>query len=228
MHQNDSAIAFVNAKVLTMDRAGTVVEAIAILGDRIIGTGSTAAVRALSGSTARIVDLKGATVIPGLVDGHPHMDMMYRAHPSLANCACIADIQARVAARAKNAKPGEWLIFTQIADPEPRAPRNLRDGRMPTKADLDAVAPDNPVWIRGTYLSPSIVNSTALRMAEITRDTPQPQRGVPTRDTRTGDINPSTGGRIDKDAKGEPTGILQDFDTLLSKAATGQIGRAHV
>ena len=196
---------------------------IAIANGRVLGTGTDSEVRSLAGKSAKVVDLKGATVIPGLVDGHPHMDMMYRAHPSLAGCTCIDDIQARVAARAKEAKPGQWLIFTQLADPEPRAPRNLKERRLPTKEDLDQVAPDNPVWIRGTYLSPSIVNSAALRMAQITRDTPQPKRGIPAFDSRTGDTNPSPGGRIYKDERGDPTGVLQDYDTLLAKAATGPL-----
>jgi predicted amidohydrolase YtcJ len=171
-----------------------------------------------------VIDLRGRTVVPGLIDGHAHMDSMWRQYPSLADCQSIADVQERIAQKAAQTEPGQWLIFRQLADPEPLAPRNLKEQRFPTREDLDKAAPRHPVWIRGSYITPSVVNSLALEFGSITRQTPQPERLVPTPDGRTGDVNPSTGGRIDKDPRtGEPTGLLHDFNTLLARPATAPL-----
>jgi predicted amidohydrolase YtcJ len=89
---------------------------------------------------------------------------------------------------------------------------------------LDAVSPNNPVWLRGTYTTPSVVNSMALKLAGITPDTPQPKRLEPIRDWRSGDFVPSPGGVIEKHpTTNEPTGVLRDFDTLIARATTSKL-----
>lgn len=222
-HMNHQETLLLGGKVLTVDPAFSIAEAVAIRGDRIVAVGTNAEARAALGPNPTTIDLRGRTVVPGLIDGHAHLDSMWRQYPALADCRSIAEVQERIAERARQAEPGRWLIFRQLADPEPLAPRNLAERRFPTREDLDKAAPNNPVWVRGSYITPSVVNSLALRLGGITRDTPQPERLVPTRDGRTGDINPSTGGHIQKDERGEPTGLLHDYNTLLARPATAPL-----
>jgi predicted amidohydrolase YtcJ len=221
---NVGEVLLLGGKVLTVDPSFSVAEAVAVRGDRIVAVGSNAEARAAVGPDARVIDLGGRTVVPGLIDAHPHMDGMTRQYPSLADCTSIAEVQERIAERARDAEPGGWLIFRRLAEPEPLAPRNLKEKRFPTRYELDKAAPRNPVWIRGMYITPSVVNSRALELAGITRDTPQPKRCEPVIEIRTGDWVPSTGGHIEKDpTTGEPTGLLHDYDTLLARPATAPL-----
>ena len=210
--------------IVTMDSAQRVADTVGIRGPCIAAAGRLEDVRAAL-PDGLVVDLKGRTVVPGLIDAHAHLDSYWRNYPSLAECGSIDDIKDVVAERVRCSSPGDFIVLRELARPENLAPRNLREQRFPNRHDLDLVAPSNPVWIRGSYVTPSIVNSRALELAGITRDSPQPQRLTPVRDGRTHDLIPSTGGRIDTDPHtGEPTGLLYDFDTLLSRAATAPLG----
>jgi predicted amidohydrolase YtcJ len=163
--------------------------------------------RAWRGPRARVIDLRGATVIPGLVDAHAHMDRegLKLIYPSLAGCRSIADIQRVVRQEAAARPRGEWIVTMPVGRPpfylDP--PAELAEGRWPTRADLDAAAPDHPVYVRGIWgywnKPPvySVANTAALRAAGITRDT-EPPRGV----------------AILKDAAGEPTGVFVE-DNLV-------------
>jgi len=176
-----------NGKILTVDATFTVVEAAAIHEGRILTTGTDAAVLALAGPTTRLVDLKGHTVLPGFNDTHSHIVQLGLNLPvtmNLTEVTSIADIQAIVAARVAAANPGDWL-WSEGGWWE----FMLSDGRLPTRHDLDAVAPDNPVVLRGGHYF--IVNSQALGLLGYDRDTPDP-----------------VGGEIWRDADGEPTGFL--------------------
>lgn len=195
-------------KIVTLDPHGTIADALAVSGDRILAVGDAAAVSAAAGADARRIDLAGRTAIPGLIDGHAHMDRegLKLQLPSLAGATCIDDILERIAALARDAEPGEWIVTMPIGDPPYYAgvPGNLREGRVPTRQELDSVAPDNPVYIRAiwghwrnTLPLVSIANSLALEAAGITRDT----------------IPPAATIQIDKDhATGEPTGVLHEFN----------------
>ena len=208
MTKTDKNLILSGGKVVTLDTKGTIAEAVAISGDCIIAVGEDAAVSATAGPNTERIDLAGRTAIPGLIDGHAHMDRegLKLRLPSLAGATCIEDILDRIAALVREAEPGEWIVTMPIGDPPfyEGVPSNLREGRVPTRHELDRIAPDNPVYIRSiwghwrnTLPLVSIANTRALEIAGITRDT----------------IPPAATIQIDKDhTTGEPTGVLHEFN----------------
>ena len=192
-----------NGKIITVDPAFTIAQAIAIAGDRILAVGPDAAMAAMAGPATRIVDLKGKAVIPGITDGHAHMDReaLRNVFPALGPVRSIRDIQDRIAELARAKQPGEWIVTMPIGDPPYyfEVPESLAEKRWPTRQELDAAAPENPVFIRsiwgywrGTFPLVSCANTEALRRAGITRDTVSPVDTV----------------KIEKDANGDPTGVF--------------------
>ena len=190
-------------RVVTLDPALRVTEAVAIADDRIAEVGASADVRRLAGADTRLVDLQGRAVVPGLVDAHAHMDRegLKSLYPSLAGARSIDDVLQRVEVLVKAAAPGDWIVTMPLGDPPYYfdVPGNLREKRYPTRRDLDRVAPRNPVYIRSiwgywrhTLPLVSIANSEALRLAGITRATVPPWDGI----------------QIERDSTGEPTGIF--------------------
>src|SRR5262245_1167055 len=144
-----------NGRVITLDRRRPAVTALAIGAGRIVASGGRADVRALKGRRTRVVDLAGATVIPGLVDAHAHLDRegLKRIYPSLERCRSIADVQAVIRQFAATRPKGEWITTMPLGVPpfylDPAA--GLVERRWPTRADLDVAAPDHPVYIRGIW-----------------------------------------------------------------------------
>ena len=177
-----------DAHIVTVDPKFSTAEAAAIQDGRFIAVGSDAEVLKTRGPNTRIVDLHGQTVLPGFNDTHVHLTAGkdLENEVDLTHIRSIKDIQAAIAARVKVSKPGEPIVGTRGW-----WEYQLAEGRLPTRADLDAVAPNNPVAIPGPHYV--IANSLALKLAGVTRDTPDPQ-----------------GGQIYKDANGEPTGLLMD------------------
>ena len=192
-----------NGKIITVDAAFTVAQALAIAGERILAVGSDAAMARVSGPTTRVVDLKGKAVIPGITDGHAHMDReaLRSVFPALGRVRSIRDIQDRIAELARAKQPGEWIVTMPIGDPPYYfdVPDILAEKRWPTRQELDAAAPNNPVFIRsiwgywrGTFPLVSCANTEALKRAGITRDT----------------VSPVDTLKIEKDANGDPTGVF--------------------
>jgi predicted amidohydrolase YtcJ len=192
-----------NAKVITVDRDFTIAQAIAIAGDRILAVGRNDTMAAHTAPETRVVDLKGRTVTPGLIDGHAHMDRegLKSVYPALGPVRSIRDIQDRIAELARATPPGEWIVTMPIGDPPYYfdVPDILAEKRWPTRQELDAAAPNNPVFIRSIWgfwrhSLPliSIANTEALRRAGITRDT----------------VSPVASLTIEKDGAGEPTGVF--------------------
>ena len=192
-----------NGKIITVDAAFTVAQALAIAGDRILAVGSDAAMARVSGPTTRVVDLKGKAVIPGITDGHAHMDReaLRSVFPALGRVRSVRDIQDRIAELARAKQPGEWIVTMPIGDPPYYfdVPDILAEKRWPTRQELDAAAPNNPVFIRsiwgywrGTFPLVSCANTEALKRAGITRDT----------------VSPVDTLKIEKDANGDPTGVF--------------------
>lgn len=179
---------YMNGNIYTVDENFSKVEAIAIKGQYIIGTGSKTEVEKFVGPSTQVIDLLGKTVIPGLIEGHMHypgegqklikLDVFWKPKDV---------ILAAVKAEADRLPDGEWITgggWNQEVWDIPE---------FPTKEDLDSVAPNNPVALKRTCGHATWVNSLAMKLGEITKDTPNPQ-----------------GGEILKDANGEPTGILTD------------------
>jgi predicted amidohydrolase YtcJ len=177
-----------DAHIVTVDPKFSTAQAAAIRDGRFIAVGADADVMKSAGPKTRIVDLHGKTVLPGFNDTHVHLtageDLPTQV--DLTHIRSIKDIQAAIAARAAKSKPGNWIVGTRGW-----WEYKLAAGRLPTRADLDAAAPNNPVAIPGPHYV--IVNSRALALAHVTRDTPDPQ-----------------GGQIYHDASGEPSGLLMD------------------
>lgn len=196
-----------NGRIVTLAAGRPRATALAVAGGRVAAVGDRGAVRPWRGRRTRVIDLGGATVIPGLVDAHAHLDRegLKTVYPSLARCRSIADIQALIRRLAARRKPGEWIVTMPVGSPPfyLDAPHGLRERRWPTRADLDAAAPHHPVYIKGIWgywnRPPvhSVANSRALALAGITRDT-VPPRGV----------------EIVRDAAGEPTGLFVEHNAI--------------
>jgi predicted amidohydrolase YtcJ len=200
-------LVLVNGRILTLDPRRPIVAALAVAGGRVVATGTRGEVERRRDRHARVIDLRGATVIPGLVDAHAHLDRegLKLIYPSLARCRSIAEIQRLIRARAVGRKPDEWIVTMPIGAPPfyQGVPDCLAERRWPTRADLDAAAPDHPVYIRGIWgywnRPPvySVANSRALALAGVTRDTVPPP-----------------GVEILKDAAGQPTGVFVEHNLI--------------
>ena len=203
-NQDKADFIFHNGKVLTVDADDSVQQAVAISGNTIHAVGSDVEVMGLSGPDTTVINLQSHTLIPGIIDIHAHMDRegLKQLNPSLEGVRSIGDILAVVKEEVAKKNPGEWVVTMPVGDPPNYTdmPGNLREGRFPTRWELDSVAPNNPVYIRGIWTpwnvppSVSIANSMALQLAGIDRQTPSPDSSV----------------IIDQDAEGEPTGIFID------------------
>ncbi len=183
----------IHGKIAIVDDAFTVVEALAIRDGRVAAVGTTREIEALRGDRTRVIDLKGRTVLPGFYDSHLHV----RADPprsvDLGDARSVEGIQEKVRRKAEELGPGEWVTGWDWAEDD------LQEKRRPTRLDLDAAAPDNPVTLTRAGGHSSIANSMALSIAGISRSTPDPPRGI-----------------IDKDENGEPTGWIRErAQTLL-------------
>jgi predicted amidohydrolase YtcJ len=169
------------------------VEAVAVRGSRILAIGDAAAMAAVTGPDTRVIDLGGRTVTVGLTDGHCHLYGLGVAEEQV-NLRGLPSEQAAVAAAvaaAAGRAPGEWI--------EGRGwDQNPWGGAFPTRASLDAALGDRPVALRRVDGHAVWVSSAVLRLAKITKATPDP-----------------AGGKIIRDASGEPTGVLIDQAMML-------------
>jgi predicted amidohydrolase YtcJ len=175
--------------ILTSNPLQPRAEMLAVTGGRVVAAGSAAEVAQLIGANTTVIDVQGATVSPGFVDSHMHVKLLAYDLPNvdLLQSRSIADLLAAVKARVDITPPGEWVIGRALWHQG-----TLAEGRLPTRADLDLVSPDNPVFLpRGGHVG--VANGAALDRFGITRDTPDPQSGV-----------------IVRDGEGEPTGVLYD------------------
>ena len=213
-----------NAKVITVDREFTIASALAVKDGRFAAVGADDAVLPLADARTRVIDAGNRAVMPGLIDGHAHMDregLKATVYPSLAGARSIADILDRISELVAAAAPGEWIVTMPIGEPPAYfdVPDSLAEKRYPNRHDLDRVAPDNPVYIRAIWgpwrhVMPlvSVANSRALAAAEITRETDPPCPSV------TIERDPETG---------EPTGVFAEdalfpiVELSLMRAAGG-------
>lgn len=197
----DNRIVLTGGTVLTCDGDDTVGEAIAIADGRVLAVGDAETVRAAAGPEARVVDLDGATVLPGLVDTHPHvLHLGVMAYPlvDLADAVDHDDIVAKIAAKAAQTPAGQWVMTMPVGEPSyfiRRSWRDLREGELPTREVLDRATSEHPVLIQAwgpTTPNVMVFNSAGLRAVGIDSSTPDRVESV----------------EIEKDANGVPTGRL--------------------
>lgn len=197
-------------KVITVGNDNRIEQAVAVRGELLQAVGSDQDVLALAGPDTQVIDLRGRTVIPGIIDIHAHMDRegLKRIYPSLEGATSMPEILSLIKQQVDQKRPGEWVTTMPVGDPPNYAdmPANLQEGRFPNRWDLDKVSPNNPVYIRGTWTpwnvppSVAIANSMALQLAGIDRNTQSPDSSV----------------TIEHDDLGEPTGILRDSERFPS------------
>lgn len=190
-------LVLLNAKILTVDDGFTEARALAVRGGRFVAVGSEDVVRRHAGSTTRVIDGRGRTVIPGVIDTHVHAlgVAATEAQQPFRNLKSVAELQDWIRSEAAKRKPGTWIWTPRVFPPR------IRERRFPTRKELDEAAPNHPVAVDGAYALS--LNSAALRAAGITRETPDPP-----------------GGAVVKDAKGEPTGLLRNVGGMLSRFRT--------
>ena len=191
-HEAAPDLVLVNGIVLTLDAHDGVAEAIAVAGDAIAAVGTTAAIDALAGPTTQRIDLQGRAVTPGLLDAHAHfspgtfnrLDVLDLSYPQIKS---IEEVKTAIVQRANETSADGWVQGRGWDEGK------LVEQRLISARDLDAVVSDRPVWLSHTMGHYGVANGAALRLAKIGRDTPDPP-----------------GGTIDRDADGNPTGVLKE------------------
>ena len=178
----------VNARIATLDRANPQAEAVLMRDGRFAAVGREADVRAAAAPDATVIEGKGLRAIPGLIDSHMHIirgGLNYNLELRWDGVPTLADAMAMLKAQVARTPSPQWVRvvggFTE---------HQFAEKRLPTLAELNAVAPDTPVFILHLY-DRALLNAAALRAVGYTRDTPNPP-----------------GGEIVRDGAGNPTGLL--------------------
>jgi len=179
-----------NGKIITVDARDSIAQSLAVTAGKIVAIGSNDQIRPRIGPGTRVVDLRGRTATPGLIDSHVHfqeVDALYTV--DLADLAIrnIDDVLARVRNQVNMVKPGEWIRGRGWDEGK------LAEKRAVLASDLDKIAPNNPVYLTHASGHFAVANSAALRLARIEKTTSNPEAGT-----------------IDRDAQGNPTGVLRE------------------
>ena len=182
----------VNGNILTVDARDSVAEAVAIRGGLIVAVGSNEEVETLAGPATDRIDLEGLTATPGLLDSHVHFSSggllkLTQVDLSYPQVKSIGDVTRLVTGRQATALPGEWVLGRGWDEGK------LVERRYILASDIDPVTGERPAWLAHTMGHYGVANSAAMKLAGITRDTPDPPGGV-----------------IDRDEDGEPTGVLKE------------------
>lgn len=184
-----------NGKIITLDTSKPQAEAIAITGDRIVDIGANQAIAKHIGPKTKVIDLQGQLAIPGFIEGHGHFTGVgqFRMNLNLRGAKSWNAIVAMVAAAAKEAKPGTWIIGRGWHQADWEKPPSPNINGFPVHATLSKAAPNNPVMLTHASGHSLFANAAAMKKAGITGSTPDP-----------------SGGKIEKDANGEPSGLFEE------------------
>lgn len=185
-------LVLLNGKIITVDTDDRVVEAVAIYNNKFVAVGTNDEIKGLVGKDTKVIDLDGKTAMPGIIDSHTHptgiaeeyLEVNCRA-PPIKN---IKDLQDLVSAKIKEVGSGKWIRGSAYNDSK------LEERRQMTRWELDEVSPENPVILTSDTGHQCIVNSLALEIAGITKDSSDPP-----------------GGEYDRDEKGELTGLIYEM-----------------
>lgn len=194
MEELYSDLVLINGKIYTLNDSNEIAESVAIKNDKIIYVGSNEGVKKFIGPNTKVLNLNGKPVFPGFIDTHIHFVKVGFSLLTLdlREAHSIEELKLLVKGAAERSSKGKWILgrgWDQEKFPEKR---------YPSRKDLDEVAPENPVILSRVCGHVAVVNSKALEIAGINRSTPDPE-----------------GGRIDRDASGEPTGILREAAMAL-------------
>lgn len=184
---------YYNGRVITLWGASPLADAIAIQGNRFLSVGPNEEVLKTTSEITRKIDLHGRTVVPGLIDTHTHPIMAALAEKDgpMPVIQSIADVQSYVRQQAASLPPDRIIVVTKVF------PTRLKEHRYPTRNELDQAAGKRPAVTDSGYAA--VLNSALLRRLAITRDTPQPPNG-----------------KIIKDHRGEPTGLILGARELIA------------
>jgi predicted amidohydrolase YtcJ len=185
-------LVFYNGKIVTVDDAFSIREAIAIKDGRILAVGGNELRNRYT--AARSVDLRGRTVIPGFHDTHVHLGGHSRRYIDFNDTTSLAQLKQQVSEKAKELGPGEWITGGGWDE------YHFTEQRKPLRTDLDAAAPNNPVVLTRAGGHSSVGNSKALQLADINQATPDPERGL-----------------IERDASGTPNGVIRERNDLYTR-----------
>jgi len=180
-----------NAKVITIDASHSIASAVAVSGDSIVAVGGEELLDTFVASNT--VDLGGRVLMPGFIDSHTHIRGQAQRYIDLTETKSIEEIKGLVRNKATELGEGEWITGYGWSEDF------MAELRRPLRADLDEAAPDNPVLITRAGGHSAVANSLALRQAEITATTPQPEGGV-----------------IEKDESGALNGVIRERQDLVS------------
>ncbi len=201
-----------NGKVVTLDAKQPQVEAVAITAGKIVAIGSNAQIARQITATTKVIDLHGHLAIPGFIEGHGHFMGLGESKMmlNLRDAKNWDQIVGMVAAAAKEAKPGEWIVGRGWHQEKWDARPQPNVNGFPVNSSLNAVSPNNPVFLEHVSGHAAFVNDAALKTAGITRDTPNPP-----------------GGEITKDSSGKPIGLLNErAQGLVKVERDGQAEKA--
>ena len=187
----------VNGKILTVDRAFSTREALAIRDGRIVALGGNPEIRRLAGPQTRVIDLEGRTAIPGLIDSHLHAiraALSFSTEVNWIGATTLTEAVARIHEAAQTKKPGSWLIVAGGWNVD-----QFRERRRPNQAELVAAAPGNPVYVQLGY-GWAMLTPAAFQSLHITSD-----------------ADLAAHGRLERDAAGKPTGaIIGGQDAIIA------------
>lgn len=175
-----------NGRIRTLDAAGTIAQAVAVLNGWIIGMGSNRDLSHLIGKKTASIDLQGKTVLPGFIDAHEHLSLFaetpLQLDLSTGQVSSLSELLDRISEAAKGLKPGDWIRGMLYDDTK------MAESRMLDRYDLDKAAPNNPVLVLHVSAHWGIVSSRALQLGGLDEKSPDPKGGVLGRNPDTGEL----------------------------------------
>jgi predicted amidohydrolase YtcJ len=180
-----------NGKIITLNPQSLVAQAVAIQQGKFVAVGTTNNLQQYMGHTTRVIDLRGRTVIPGLIDSHMHairQGLTWNHELHWQTVTSLAQGLKMIRGQAARTPPGTWIVVAGGWHES-----QFTENRKPTPADLDAISSDHPIWVQYLY-NEAMMNKAAVQVVGLTAETKDP-----------------FGGKILKDASGQPTGVVTGF-----------------